>query len=188
MKKILPVLFIMLLLFTACFGGGIGDDNYPPCTYFSADEVGQDMIPVFSGPDTIHAYSQTNEYYFDVYVEGFISDPPSWNTNPYCEHGDSIVWGFRFRAYKLTDDGRKYLQGVYVPKIAMEIDGQYYQRCNIIEDPEDPYDPSYYTGVFLIPLPYNGDMYTLDPFEQLFHLVESIYLDDIGMNLSDRNY
>jgi hypothetical protein len=191
MKIFFKILVIISSMFIISCGGGGGQDfpdNYPPCNWFAADEVGHDSIPVFNSKDPIHTYCPATEYYYDIFIDGFISDTVDWNTNPHCEHGDKTIWGFRFAAYKLSNDQTRYLDGSFVPDIVVQIDGMQY-TCQIIEDPDDPGNPNYYTGVLVIPIAYNTNMlYALDPFEQLFHKVEKIFVDGVEVNLTTRNY
>lgn len=184
---LIPIMFIL-----SCGGSGNPDGNYdyPPCNWFAADEVGHDALPVFNGEDPIHTYCPSTEYYYDIFIDGFISDITDWNVNPTCEYSDKTLWGFRFAAYKLSNDQTRYLDGSFTPDIVVQLDDGMQYTCQIIEDPDDPDNPNYYTGVFIIPnLPYDSNMlYTWDPFEQLFHKVEKIFVDGVEVNLTTRIY
>lgn len=143
------------------------------CWFFRPDNIGRDKIPVFS-EKWFHV--ETDRCHIEL-NDGWVTNPTDPDCSVYSSWG--IDWGIDFRSYNKDD----YNQACSIYKVQIQVDGKLLD-CQLLNN--DPTMPQYYQVVF--PIPYYGDIYILDPFEQEFYKIERIIIDGTDIDLSIRNY
>jgi len=153
--------------------------------WLASDGSGNDHIRPFEGgvqnvnEIELRTVTQTG-YMYSLINEGLFTDPDAYLTDGDCQENPIIKWGFEFY---IADANGVYNPPYYLSEIHIQLDiGGVVYDAEVIEF-------SSMRWFFFIPIDYFGDpLLGADPFEELFHQVDSIIFDGTPMDMSTRNY